>query len=378
VEPFFGRHQGGVVTPSQEHVLFAAFDLLEDADRRDLVSVLRDWSAAAARLTQGLPVTDAGALGGDPESPPEDTGETQGLGPGRLTVTIGFGPGLFGHDGVDRFGLGAARPPDLAPLPAFPGDMLDPAWTGGDLGVQVCADDPQVCFHAVRSLARLATHRAMVRWSQPGFLRATGSTPAPAGPAHGTPRNLLGFKDGTGNISITDDAELDRHVWVAPNDAPSWLAGGSYLVVRRIQLLIEAWDRETLASQQAVFGRSKGEGGPLSGGTEFAAPDFRPGVDGTPAIDKAAHVRLAHPTHNGGIRILRRGFNYVAGMRPDGCIDAGLLFLAYQRSPGSFIALQRALAADALNEYIRPVGSAIFAVPPGAGEGGFVGETLLG
>jgi deferrochelatase/peroxidase EfeB len=373
VHPFFGAHQAGVTTPVQDHLHFAAFDMVEGTDRDDLVRLLRDWSHAAARMSQGLQVSPSDSLGGDPEEPPADTGEALGLAASGLTVTIGLGPGLFEREGIDRFGIAAARPPDLAPLPRFAGDALKPARSDGDLCVQVCADDPQVALHAVRNLARIAFERAATRWSQTGFGRTT-STAA----SRQTPRNLMGFKDGTSNIPAEDQAVLDQHVWVPPASRPGWLAGGTYLVVRKIEMLIEDWDREPLASQQAVFGRLKESGAPLTGGDEFTAPDFEARVAGVEVIDREAHVRLAHPSNNGGMRILRRGYNYADGTNADGGLDAGLLFISYQRSPAQFIALQRALATDALNDYIRHVGSAIFVVPPGASEGGFVGETLLG
>ncbi len=187
----------------------------------------------------------------------------------------------------------------------------------------------------------------------------------------------MGFKDGTANILAEDHVALDEHVWV-PNGKPAWLAGGSYLVVRKIEMLIESWDRVRLAEQHAIIGRTKGPGAPLSGGDEFTPPDFEASADGAPVIDTAAHVRLAHSTTNGGIRLLRRGYNYVDGNTSYGRLDAGLFFLAYQRSPSQFITVQRALSTDLLNEYIRHIGSAVFAIPPGASTNGFVGETLFG
>jgi deferrochelatase/peroxidase EfeB len=371
--PFFAPHQAGITTPVQDHLHFAAFDVMEGTDRDALVGLLRDWSYAASRMTEGLEVSAAGAIGGDPESPPDDTGEALDLPASGLTLTFGFGPGLFETEGVDRFGLAAQRPPELERLPPFVGEALKTEWSHGDLCVQVCADDPQVAVHAVRNLSRIAFGRAAVRWSQMGFGRTSKTSTAQV-----TPRNLMGFKDGTNNIVAEDAPALDEHVWVPPGGSPAWLAGGSYLVVRKIQMLIESWDRVRLAEQEAIIGRNKGPGAPLSGGEEFTQPDFAAARDGAPAIDVAAHVRLAHPSTNGGVRILRRGYNYVDGSSPYGRLDAGLFFLAFQRSPSQFIALQRSLGPDLLNEYIRHIGSAIFAIPPGASAGGFVGETLFG
>jgi len=372
VTPFFGVHQAGVSTPLQDHLHFAAFDMLEGARRDDLVNLLRDWSAAAARMTQGLPVSLPESRGSDPDAS-ADTGESLGLPASGLTITIGLGPRLFESDGVDRYDIAAARPPELEPLPRFDGDALSEVLSDGDLGVQVCADDPQVAVHAVRNLSRIAIGRAAIRWSQMGFMHTTKDSAIPQ-----TPRNLLGFKDGSNNILGANEAVVDQHVWLPPTSIPAWAAGGTYMVVRKIAMVIDAWDRQPMAKQQAIIGRTKETGAPLSGGEEFTAPDFEARVDGMDAIDHAAHVRLAHPSSNGGTRILRRGYNYVDGTDAYGRLEAGLLFISYQRSPGQFITLQRALRADLLNPFIAHLGSAIFVVPPGAPEGGFVGKTLLG
>jgi len=189
----------------------------------------------------------------------------------------------------------------------------------------------------------------------------------------------MGFKDGTANLKA-EESTTGEAVWVAKGDDPGadWLAGGSYLVARKIRMLIEDWDHQQLGEQERVFGRDKGEGAPLSGGTEFTPLDLDSvGPAGRPAIDPAAHVRLAHSSTNGAV-ILRRGFNFVDGNDDLGRLSAGLFFIAFGRSPAQFIAVQRALAGhDALNEYIKHVGSGVWAVPPGASPGGFVGETLF-
>jgi len=372
--PFYGTHQSGITTPAQDRLHFAAFDMAAGATRADLMSLLADWTDAAARLTQGMPIGD-GAVTDDLLAPPDDTGEALGLAPSGLTLTFGFGPELFTDaTGADRFGIASRTPRLLARLPRFAGDALVPASSGGQLCIQACADDPQVAVHAIRNLSRIAVGRASLRWSQLGFGRTSSTSTAQA-----TPRNLFGFKDGTANIKAEQTAAVDADVWVAGGDGPGWLTGGSYLVARKIRMLIENWDHTQLGEQQRVIGRDKGTGAPLSGGSEFTEPDFHAmGANGTTAIDPDAHVRLAHPDLNGGIRLLRRGYNFVDGNDELGRLNAGLFFISFQRSPEQFVAIQRRLARDAMNEYIRHVGSAIFAVPPGARAGHPIGWGLFG
>jgi deferrochelatase/peroxidase EfeB len=317
-------------------------------------------------MTAGAEAAPGGVVGGGPWNVPEDTGEAYDLPPSGLSITVGFGPSLFD----DRFRLSGRRPAALRDLPGFRGDDLDPARSGGDLCLQACANDPQVAVHAVRNLVRLGFGTVSVRWSQLGFGRTSSTSTSQV-----TARNMFGFKDGTANLKAEDAAALDEHVWVAPDDVrggAEWLAGGSYLVARRIRMHIEVWDRTNLQEQEAVIGRDKGEGAPLGSRREFDEPDLaRVGTDGAPAIPATAHVRLAHHSRLGGIRILRRGYNFTDGTDGLGHLDAGLFFVAFMRDAHrQFVPMQRALAAsDALNEYIEHTGSAVFACPPGVAEG---------
>ncbi|MFD4876463.1 iron uptake transporter deferrochelatase/peroxidase subunit [Streptomyces sp. NPDC058420] len=348
---FHGANQAGIATPVQDRLHFAAFDVKTD-DRAEFVQLLKDWTAAARRMTGGHAVGD-GAYGGLAEAPPDDTGEALGLKPSRLTLTIGFGPSFFDH-----FGLSGSRPDALVDLPQFPGDNFDKSRTGGDLCVQACADDPQVAVHAIRNLARIGFGKVAIRWSQLGFGKTSSTTPGAQ-----TPRNLMGFKDGTRNIAGTETDRLKRFVWVGDGDGgadSAWMTGGSYLVARRIRMNIETWDRTSLQEQEDVFGRDKGEGAPVGKAKEHDPPFLK-------AMKPDAHVRLAHPDSNSGITILRRGYSFTDGTDGLGRLEAGLFFLAYQRDVRKgFIPLQRKLSAsDALNEYIQHVGSAVFAVPPG-------------
>jgi deferrochelatase/peroxidase EfeB len=375
--PFYGVHQAGIVTPAQDRLHFAAFDI-SSTSRDDLVALLKAWTDAAARMTQGRPAGEYGPAEGPYDSPPDDTGEAFGLPASGLTITFGFGPSLFTDAaGKSRFGLGDRRPAALVQLPHFRGDALQPQRSDGDLCVQACADDPQVAVHAIRNLSRIAFGTAPLRWSQLGFGRTSSTSTSQA-----TPRNLFGFKDGTANLKAEEPALVEDNVWVQDSDDPAaaWLRGGSYLVARRINMTIEIWDRQALREQERVVGRTKGEGAPLSGGTEFTEPDFKlTGAADQPLIDVDSHVRIAHPTQNKGVQILRRGYNFADGNDDLGRLDAGLFFITYVRNPiTQYVPLQSRLSRlDAMQEYVQHTGSGLFAVPPGAAPGEFIGQRLF-
>jgi deferrochelatase/peroxidase EfeB len=300
-----------------------------------------------------------------------------GLLPARLTMTFGFGPGLFIKDGKDRYGLASQRPAALVDLPKFNGDQLIEARTGGDISIQACADDPQVAFHAVRQLARLATGVAQIRWAQIGFLPRDNKE---------SPRNLMGFKDGTQN---PDDKDREKVVWVG-QEGPDWMRGGSYQVVRRIRMALEHWDGTETDFQEQVIGRHKDTGAPLGMKNEFDPLDLdATDKDGNSIIPDNAHVRLAAAAVNDGAQILRRGYAYNDGVdfiserwppwRQGIEYDAGLFFAAYQDDPrtGFTKIFDNMSKLDALNQFVTHTGSGIFACPPGASEGQFIGQHLF-
>ncbi|MGO9134786.1 MAG: iron uptake transporter deferrochelatase/peroxidase subunit [Methylovirgula sp.] len=387
-EPFWGKHQSGILTPTQSHTYFAAFDLITEK-ASDIEALLRLWTQAASRIAAG---ETAEPLGGDLSRPAGDSSDALGLGPARLTLTFGFGLSLFVKDGKDRYGLAAQRPAALVDMPSFNGDQLVAAQTGGDLSVQACADDPQVAFHAVRQLARLAYGVAQLRWVQTGF----SSEPKDGE----TPRNLMGFRDGTQNpiapppnghgIGTTRPGLApDKVVWVG-DEGPAWMRGGSYLVVRRIRISLEHWDRTDVDFQEQVIGRHKISGAPLGGHDEFEALDLRAtDKDGNFVTPDNAHVRMGAAASNDGAQILRRGYSYNDGVTfvaerwppwHQGMLyDAGLLFIAYQRDPRTgFIKIFDTMSKlDAMNQFTTHIGSGLFACPHGATEGQFIGQELF-
>jgi deferrochelatase/peroxidase EfeB len=377
VEPFWGEHQGGITTPAQRHSYFAVLDL-KTAQRDDVIKLLRRWTAAAADMAAGQ---TAAPIGQDVSLPGPDTGEALGLPAARLTMTFGFGAGLFVKDGKDRYGLAAWRPAALVDLPRFNGDQLLETRTGGDLSIQSCADNPQVAFHAVRQLARLAYGAAEMRWAQTGYMTQPDGD--------GTPRNLMGFKDGTGNPAVNDPQAMTKFVWVG-DEGPGWMRGGSYVVARRIRIALEHWDRMKVAFQEQTFGRRKYSGAPLGGKGEFDPLDLNANdKDGNPIIPESAHVRLAAAATNGGAQILRRPYSYNDGVnftaerwppwRQGMEYDAGLFFICYQRDPRTgFIKIFENMAKfDMLNQFVTHTGGGLFACPGGIAKGEFIGQRLF-
>jgi deferrochelatase/peroxidase EfeB len=376
-EPFWGEHQGGITTPAQAQTFFAAFDLTA-AKRSNVVDLMRAWTEAAALMASGRP---AASLDSDASQAPADSGEVLGLPPSRLTVTFGFGTGLFVKNGKDRYGLAKRRPEALIDLPRFNGDQLVEGRTGGDLSVQACADDPQVAFHAIRQFARLAYGAAEIRWAQTGFV--------PGYRSGETPRNLMGFKDGTMNPSVKDLNLMNKHIWVG-EEGPVWMRGGSYMVIRPSRIALEHWDRMKLAFQEQVVGRQKYSGAPLGKKNESDALDLEANDgDGNPLIPESAHARLAAAQKNGGAQILRRAYSYNNGVSftaerwppwHQGMeFDAGLLFQCYQRDPrAGFVKIFEEMSKfDTMNQFVTHVGSGLFACPGGAAEGEFIGRRLF-
>jgi deferrochelatase/peroxidase EfeB len=366
-EPFWGAHQGGIATAQQAYIYFAALDVATKS-ASEVADLMRTWTAAAARMSRG---ETARPVEADLSLPAGDSGEALDLAAARLTLTFGFGPKLFVKDGKDRFGWGSLRPDALVDLPKFNGDQLQPDHSGGDLSIQACADDPQIAFHAVRQLVRLAYGAATLRWTQAGF--------APSA-SENTPRNLMGFKDGTQQPN-----DLDAMVWVG-KEGPDWILPRRPQDPHRAQ----HWDRTPVDFQEQTIGRHKYSGAPLGGKAELDPLDFA-ALDGTgkPAIPQNAHVRLAAAATNDGAEILRRAFPYNDGTnftaerwppwRQGLEYDAGLLFVSYQRDPrtGFIKIFDRMSKLDMLNQFTTHIGSGVFACPGGVAEGEFIGERLF-
>ena len=344
---FYGKHQAGITTPMQKNIYFVVLDL-RTTDKNELIQLFKDWTDYSQKLVNGNLVKKDGS---NALLPPSDTGETVGLNPYRLTLTFGVSASF-----LTKLGLEKKRPKLFRDLPAFPKEQLREQYTGGDIVIQACADDEQVAFHAVRNLIRKGRNKVTMKWSQSGF--------AAIGDRMETPRNLFGFKDGTANV--TTEKDFDKVVWADSND---WMKNGSYMAVRRIIMHLETWDRTNLQEQENTFGRYKESGAPFGKQNEFDEVDLS-------LLPVDSHVRLAKEVD---LPILRRSYSYSDGIDPKtGQFDAGLLFIAFQKDPDSFVKIQTNLGADdKMNEYVTHIGSGLFACFGGVKEGGYIGQDLF-
>ena len=351
---FYGQHQAGVETAPATWQTFLGLDLAHghgQAARNDGEALLRLVSDDAARLTAG-----EAALG--------DTEPQLAADPANLTITVGLGRPFFRK--TDTF---EQMPEQLAVIPKFTTDAFEDPWGQTDVLLQVGCDDPLVLSHAIRMLTKDTSTVAHVRWTQPGFRSGVPSNPGSA-----TTRNLMGQVDGTINPAA-GTADFESIVWI---DQPGRWQGGTILVLRRIRMLLDTWDALDPTTKEVVIGRTLDTGAPLGGTSEtdpvpFDAVDS----DGLPVIPADSHIAVAHAT-TAAESILRRPYSYDNGMR-DGTNDMGLLFAAYMRDPRtSYIPMQKRLASsDAFNRWNTTIGSASYALPPGAAEGGYIAEGLF-
>lgn len=351
---FYGLHQSGITTPVQSNCYFMVLDLAT-TDKATVIQLLKDWTDYSAKLMAGEVVKEEGS---NSYLPPSDTGEALELNPYRLTLTFGIAPSF-----LEKLGLEDKKLPAFKDLPAFPRDQIKDKYSGGDLVIQACANDAQVAFHAVHNLVRKGRSHVTMKWSQSGFL--------PIGDGKSTPRNLFGFKDGTVNPK---SHEMDEFVWC---EEDNWLKGGTYLIVRRVAMFLETWDRTSLKEQENTFGRYRESGAYIGQKDEFDEADMElKNEDGELAIPIDSHVRLAKDTNQ---TILRRAFSYASGVdETTGQFDTGLLFICFQKDPQQFIDIQNSLGnLDKLNEYITHVGSGLFACFGGVRKGEYIGQALF-
>ena len=351
--PFHGANQSGILTPTpgdkQPFSCFAAFDSTA-ASKADLITLMKTLTARARFLTSGGVPANLGI-----SQPPSDSDV---LGPDvpadGLTVTLGLGSSLFD----DRYGLASLKPSKLKPMTIFPNDSPDPAWMHGDLLIQLCANHPDTIHHAIRDIAKHTRGHMQLRWKIEGY----NSPPRPSG----TPRNLLGFKDGTANPT----GQLASDLVFATSGEPAWAKGGSYQVVRLIRMLVEFWDRVSINEQETMFGRRRDSGAPLDGNNETDTPNYTADPNGN-VIPLDSHIRLANPrtSATANQRLIRRSYNYDLGLDENGDIQAGHIFVAYNQDvERQFETVQKRLIGEPLIDYVQPFGGGYFYALPGVAD----------
>ncbi|MBK9475606.1 MAG: Dyp-type peroxidase [Tetrasphaera sp.] len=346
---FRGARQAGIVEHPQPYAAFVAFTLPAGTERDALRRLLTVWTDDIERLTSGRgTLTDL-------------EGELAAV-TARLTVTVGVGRRAVTVAGK--------TPPEwLAPLPAYAMDRLEARWGEADLILQICADSPTTVAHAQRRLITSVEPLADVRWVQRGFREPFEGPGLPM-------RNLFGQVDGT--VQPTLDGADDEVLFVG-EAGPQWLREGSAMVVRRIAMSMDTWDKVDRAGRENAIGRRLDTGGPVTGGGIDAPLDLTRTDDlGFTVVDQAAHVRRAHPVtpHE---RFLRRPYSYDDAPEGSAVSNSGLIFVAYCADPvRQFVPVQARLAElDLLNIWTVPIGSAVFAALPGARDGEILGQALL-
>ena len=339
-----GKHQPGITTPTPAAAQLIALDLKPDVDKEAFGRFMRVWSADISALMEGRPVAG-------------DTLRDMAQAGVSMTVLVGFGPKVFEIKGLeDKLPIGFQE------IPPMNHDELTDEYSGGDLLVWISADDFTSVAYAARRLTHDASPWATKRWTQQGSWRGIDSEGARV-----TGRNLFGQVDGTANPK---GEELDATLW----SDDGWLTGGTQLVIRRIEMDLVEWDRLTRNQQEQSMGRDLESGAPLTGGEEHDEMDFEAlREDGEPVIPMDAHARLAHPSQNRGRQIFRRSLNYDTGE------SVGLIFCSFQKDISKqFIPIQRSLDDfDQLNEWTTAIGSAVFVIPPGMAEGGYIAQNIL-
>ncbi len=345
---FYGMRQAGIATAQPGRTQLAAFDLVEGAGLAEARGLMQRWTPLAAALTRG-------------EAHPDDPMPQLATNAAGLTLTVGFGPALF-----DAIGRTALRPAGVAVFPPFAKDQLQDEFSGGDLLIQACGNDPLTVSHAIDALAAVAAGVATPRWRQPGFRDASATDGR-------TPRNLMGNKDGTGN-DATDADRFEETVWAAGSTYPAWYVGGTTLVLRRIRMDLQSWGAADDRTRERTIGRTLDTGAPLGEDDEFdPVPLNAQTADGQLQIPSSSHVRIVHPDTNSGARMFRRGYNYTDGT------ESGLLFIALQADAtrGFLPVMSRLAFGDDLNRFVTHIGSAAFALPPGVQVGEYWGQGLL-
>ncbi|MFF0753349.1 Dyp-type peroxidase [Streptomyces sp. NPDC004267] len=333
-----GRHQAGITLPrpAQPNLLALVADVGAGVAPGPLLAEL-------GRTVRAL------VAGTDPR--------LLGLPPGDLTVTIGVGPRLVRT-------AGGASLPGATDLPRFSRERITPRARGGDLLIQICAGDALLLPVVAAALLDQAGDRVRERWRQ----SARRGANVPVGDGLTAPRNPLGFIDGI--VGPHTEAEQQRDLWLA---GPPAVAGGTLAVLRRMELDLPRFAALSVPEQEAVFGRRRAGGAPLSGGPAASGPDLGAKTpDGRYLVPADAHARRANPAVVGTGLMLRRSYS-TDDPAP------GLLFISFQNDLRTFTAtLTHMDTSDALLPFTTTTASATFLILPGFDDRHPLGAGLFG
>jgi deferrochelatase/peroxidase EfeB len=352
--PFYGRHQAGIATPPPTTAAFLSFDV-SAANRGELRDLFRTLTERAAFLTTG---------GTPPPRPGAPAEHRHLLGatvlPDDLTVTVAVGASLF--DG--RYGLAPRKPAQLTTMKAFAHDDLDPKITHGDVLVQLCASHRDTVGNAMLDIVNQLRGGMRLRWRIDAFR----FPPRPVG----VPRDWMGFKDGIANPNTTAASQMNAAVWVPRGrPEPAWTEGGTYQVLRVIQMHLDEWDKVPVDQQERIFGRRKISGAPLYATDPHASDELDPVYTNDPQgrlTPLHSHIRLANPQTPqtaATSTILRRSFQYDQSPDDAGNPNMGHTFCCFQQELKTYIAMQTRLENEMLVPYITPIGGGYFFALPG-------------
>ncbi|MDD7383982.1 MAG: Dyp-type peroxidase [Actinomycetaceae bacterium] len=354
--PFDGSVQAGIMNPQSASMALLGFNLEEGVGADQLRTLMQTWTVLARHLTQGERIEDMEEY---------EMAEV----PASLTITVGWGERIFTVLGAEDL-----IPEGLHDVPAFSLDHLNPAWGQTDLVLQISSDDPVTTSTAVRVMVRSALGVAKLFWRQNGYGHAFGAVPAGT-----TPRNPLGQIDGTVNPSTPE--EWSEQVFIDSDEA--WLKNSSIMVVRRIIMNLDAWEKLAVAQRSRVIGRDYHTGGPLSGGGEFDDEDMdAKDENGEYLIDRHSHLALAREQDGQPSDALRRrayAFDDNFVDNPMLTSNSGLVWISFQKNPDKqFTPIQKRLdEADLLNDFVAHIGSGVFWILPGTTPTSYWGEALF-
>lgn len=279
-------------------------------ESRFLVLTLGDLPAAIAVLSQ-VATTTAAVVGRAPGA--------------HLTCTVAFSAGV-----MERLVCG--KPAELTSFTSLASGPRTMPATQADALVHINGDGADLCFELAHRLRTALGAAATVVEETHGF-------------RYFDKRDLTGFIDGTENPAAEERAEV-----ASVGDEDAAFAGGSYVLAQRYVHHLSRWAGKSDAEQERIIGRTKPDSVEL---------DDKPNT---------AHISRVVIEENGEeLEIVRHSMPY-------GCSDEhGLFFLAYCRTPSTFIKMLERMVGlggdgehDHLLDFVTPKSGHFFFAPSAA------------